>query len=118
MEHLARIYPDAEGSADVNPWCVYIVSNNAHTLYVGATVDLPRRIFEHKNKIYRTAFTARYTFDRCVYYEVCASQAEAISREREIKGWRRAKKITLIQAANPNWLDLQVTWSEIVRRKF
>jgi putative endonuclease len=97
---------------------VYIISNNAHTLYVGATADLPRRIHEHKTRLYSTAFTARYTFDRCVHYEVCTSQTAAIQRERQIKSWRRAKKVALIQEKNANRIDLQVTWSEIVRKRF
>jgi putative endonuclease len=45
-------------------WCVYILSNNNHTLYVGSTNDLFRRLSEHKHKVHETAFTARYTFDR------------------------------------------------------
>jgi putative endonuclease len=92
-------------------WYVYIISNNSHTLYVGATSDLPSRIHEHKSKLYPSSFTARYTFDRCVYIEYCASQADAIRRERQIKSWSRAKKVALIQKDNPNWLDLSSRWS-------
>ena len=54
-------------------WYVYIVSNKAHTLYTGMTDDLPRRVKQHKNRTYVNAFTARYTFDRLVYYERAAS---------------------------------------------
>ena len=93
-------------------WYVYIISNNAHTLYVGTTDDLPRRIYEHKTKRYKTAFTARYTFDRCVYFEVLTSAAAAEKRERQIKGLLRKKKIALIQEKNPNWIDLASSWSE------
>ena len=96
-------------------WYVYIISNNAHTLYVGMTDDLPRRIVEHKTKRYTTAFTARYTFDRCVYFEVLRSRRAAEKREAAMKGWVRRRKIALIQATNPNWLDLAPSWTESLR---
>jgi putative endonuclease len=53
----------------VRSWYVYIMSNNAHTLYIGIAADLPRRVEQHKSRIFKTSFTARYTFDRCVYFE-------------------------------------------------
>jgi len=87
-------------------WFVYIMSNNSHTLYVGATNNLPKRIWEHKNKVRDTAFTARYTFDRCVYFESIGEQKAAIEREQQIKRWSRKKKIFLIERINPNWIDL------------
>lgn len=87
-------------------WCVYILSNNAHTLYVGSTNDLLRRLAEHKFKLYANAFTARYTFDRCVYYAFVADEPSARAREKQIKGWTRAKKVALIQSSNPNWNDV------------
>ena len=93
-------------------WYVYIISNNAHTLYIGMTDDLPRRVYEHKTRRFTNAFTARYTFDRCVYFEVLPTQRDAARREREIKGWLRRKKIALIQARNPNWMDLSSSWTE------
>ena len=93
------------------PWFVYIVSNNAHTLYVGATNDLPRRIRQHKNRTYESSFTARYTFNRCVYYECCGDQRTAIAREQQIKRWSRAKKVRLIEARNPDWSDLSNRFS-------
>jgi putative endonuclease len=95
----------------MSDWYVYIVSNNAHTLYVGATNDLPRRIREHKNRSYVTSFTARYTFDRCVYYELVGNQRLAIEREQKIKKWPRHRKVALIQTINPNWIDLSTRWS-------
>ena len=82
------------------------MSNNTHTLYVGATNDLPARVREHKTRIYRTSFTARYTFDRCVYYELLGAQADAIKREQQVKRWSRSKKIALIESMNPWWDDL------------
>ncbi|HVR38768.1 MAG TPA: GIY-YIG nuclease family protein [Thermoanaerobaculia bacterium] len=87
-------------------WCVYILSNNAHTLYVGSTNDLLRRLSEHKNRAHPESFTARYTFDRLVYYEFAGGESEARAREMQIKRWRRAKKIFLIERMNSNWHDL------------
>jgi len=87
---------------------VYILSNKSHTLYIGSTTDLVRRIAEHRNKKYVTSFTARYHFDRLVYYEVTPDHPAALARELAMKAWRRARKVELIQRENPNWLDL--TW--------
>jgi putative endonuclease len=87
-------------------WWVYILSNRAHTIYVGSTNDLVRRLAEHRQKIYARAFTARYTFDLCVYYEVQGDEDSARTRELEIKGWTRAKKVALIQSRNEWWHDL------------
>jgi putative endonuclease len=92
-------------------WFVYIVSNNARTLYVGATNDLPRRIYEHRNRIYTTSFTARYTFNRCVYFECVGTQQAAIEREQQIKRWSRKKKVFLIERMNPDWSDLSDRFS-------
>lgn len=98
-------------------WCVYILSNKAHTLYVGSTNDLVRRLREHRDRIYPAAFTARYTFDRCVYYEFCSGESAAREREKEIKGWTRAKKIALIQSVNEWWHDLTPDVLEPLRLK-
>jgi putative endonuclease len=91
-------------------WYIYIVSNHAHTLYTGMTDDLPKRVTEHKKRIFENAFTARYTFDRLVYYEPAADQTAAALREKRIKNWPRAKRVALIQSANPNWDDLSARW--------
>ena len=92
---------------------VYIVSNKSHTLYVGWTVDLLTRIHEHKTRAYPSSFTARYHFDRVVWFEVVPDEEAALTRERKIKRWTRAKKVALIQEKNPNWLDLtpRLHWS-------
>ena len=95
-------------------WFVYIVSNNARTLYVGITNDLPARIVEHKTHKYPNAFTARYTFDRCVYFEPASSASDAARREKQIKSWRREKKVALIVASNPKWEDLSMRWEELL----
>ena len=87
-------------------WYVYILSNDAHTLYVGYTNDMIRRFAEHKTHKDPDGFTSRYTFDRIVYFEVLPSEALAKKREKQIKGWRRDMKIALIEQANPWWHDL------------
>lgn len=96
-------------------WCVYILSNKAHTLYVGSTNDLVRRLNEHREGVHEHAFTARYTFDRCVYYEFVLGEMAARAREKEIKGWTRAKKIALIERANEWWHDLTPNVLELLR---
>ena len=60
-------------------------------------------------------FTARYTFDRLVWFELQASKASAAKREKQIKAWTRTKRIALIQAINPNWIDLHRTWANVAR---
>ena len=94
----------------MNDWYVYIVSNKVHTLYTGMTDNLPRRVEQHKNGTYPNAFTARYTFDRLVYYEPASDKKAAALREKRIKNWPRAKRVALIQAENPNWDDLSRRW--------
>ena len=87
---------------------VYMVSNRSQRIYVGATTDLPGRVREHKTGAYPNGFTARYKFDRLVYYEVTDGYSAALQREKTIKGWTRKRKVALIQDRNPNWLDLPV----------
>lgn len=93
----------------------YIMSNKSHTLYVGATTNLERRVLEHKRKQDRNAFTARYRFTRLVWFEVADDMAAAERRERQIKAWSRMKKITLIQDGNPNWDDLSRRLTALLR---
>jgi putative endonuclease len=87
-------------------WYVYILSNDAHTLYVGYTNDMIRRFAEHKTHKDPEAFTSRYTFDRLVFFEVVPSEEIAKKKEKLIKGWIRKKKIALIEKENPRWHDL------------
>ncbi len=85
----------------------YVLTNKNHTvLYTGVTSDLVKRMYEHKNKIYKTSFTKKYNVDKLVYYEVFHSIEEAIAREKQIKGGSRKKKIDLINSLNPEWKDL------------
>lgn len=86
---------------------VYILSNMRRTvLYVGVTNNLPRRICEHRVALRPSAFTAIYRLHDLVLFEPFESMVAAIQREKQIKGWSRAKKNALIQAANPQWRDL------------
>jgi putative endonuclease len=90
---------------------VYILFNPSRTLYTGITNHLPRRLREHRDK--RTpGFTARYNVTQLAYYEVFETAADAIRREKQIKGWARHKKITLIESMNPHWEDLSSSLAE------
>ncbi len=84
---------------------VYILANRSRTLYVGMTNDLDRRLREHKRKL-NPGFTSKYNIDHLVYYEATNDIHIAIAREKQIKGWLRAKKIALIEAGNSEWRDL------------
>ena len=86
---------------------VYILSNNNNrVIYTGVTNDLVRRIYEHKQHLDKGSFTAQYNVDRLVYFEGTSSSWAAIEREKQIKGWNRARKNKLIESQNPNWVDL------------
>ena len=89
---------------------VYILSNRVRTLYIGVTRDLERRLYEHKCKLV-DGFTKRYNVTWLVYYESTDNPEAAIAREKELKGWRGAKKIRLIESVNPRWRDLSLEWS-------
>ncbi|HNV87156.1 MAG TPA: GIY-YIG nuclease family protein [Candidatus Omnitrophota bacterium] len=84
---------------------VYMMSNYSKTLYVGVTNNLIRRVYEHKQKLIE-GFAGRYNITKLVYFEVSADINVAISREKQIKGWVRKKKIALIESMNPEWNDL------------
>jgi putative endonuclease len=90
---------------------VYIMSNKSRRLYTGITSTLGQRVYQHKNKVL-PGFTARYKFDMLVYFEEYSHVMDAIAREKEIKRWRREKKLKLILAENPNWADLSAEWEE------
>jgi putative endonuclease len=85
---------------------VYLLASKRNgTLYVGVTSDLVRRVYEHRNKAVR-GFTSRYRVDRLVWFETYDDPVNAISREKDIKKWRRAWKLRLIENSNPQWVDL------------
>jgi len=83
----------------------YIMSSPGGTLYTGVTNNILYRVLTHKQK-QQSSFTQKYNVTRLVYYEVSPSILSAIAREKEIKGWKRVKKITLIESMNPKWSDL------------
>ena len=85
---------------------VYILASISRVLYIGVTGAFERRIAEHRAHTYPSSFTARYDVTRLVYCEEYMSIEDAITREKELKGWRRAKKVRLIESMNPNWVDL------------
>jgi len=86
----------------------------AAILYVGITGDLRRRVWQHKNK-HVSGFTSRYNLTQLVYFECFVYPDEAIRREKEIKSWRRSKKLQLIESANPRWEDLARNWQDMYR---
>ena len=90
----------------------YIMSNKSRQLYTGFTSDLPARVIEHREKVRIDSFTARYHFDMLVWFEEYSQVVDARMREKEIKGWRREKKLKLILAENPDWADLSLEWQE------
>jgi len=88
---------------------VYILTNSTHTLYVGVTNNLERRVWEHKNKAIE-GFTSKYNVNWLVWFAVTNDVREAITAEKKIKGWVRAKKVALIEEINPQWRDLSLDW--------
>jgi putative endonuclease len=88
---------------------VYIMTNRSQTLYTGVTNNLQRRMYEHKHYLV-AGFTSKYQITCLVYLEETFDVYAAIAREKEIKGWLRAKKIALIESMNPKWRDLSEEW--------
>ena len=85
---------------------VYILASRSRVLYIGVTGDFEKRINEHKAHTYPNSFTSQYNVTRLVYYEEFQQIDDAIVREKQLKGWRRAKKVRLIESMNPEWRDL------------
>jgi len=88
---------------------VYVMSSQRRVLYVGVTSDIERRVFQHKAHTFG-GFTAKYNVTSLVYCERYGSVLTAIRREKEIKSWRCAKKIALIESSNRRWRDLSYGW--------
>jgi len=85
--------------------CVYILASERNgTLYIGATSDLVKRVWQHKNDFVE-GFTKRYDVHRLVWYELHETMESAITREKALKNWKRSWKLRLIEASNPEWLD-------------
>ena len=90
-------------------YSVYILGSLTGTLYIGITSNLRFRILQHRERTFR-GFTAAYDVDRLLYYEAYGEVSVAIAREKQLKGWRREKKIALIEQDNPEWKDLSRGW--------
>lgn len=88
----------------------YIMASRSRVLHAGVTNDLARRVNEHKQGLI-AGFTSKYRVTRLVYFEEFADIRDAIAREKQIKGWRRSRKISLIESRNSTWEDLAETLS-------
>ena len=86
-------------------YVVYFLASFRRVLYIGVTSDLKRRVYQHREKL-AEGFTARYSVDRLVYYEVHRDVHTAIAREKYFKRWHRDRKLKLVTAHNPEWRDL------------
>ena len=84
---------------------VYIITSKTGTLYIGLTSNIKRRVYEHKQHIV-PGFTDKYDIDHLLYFETLVDSLSAIRREKQIKAWRRDKKVQLIDSQNPGWNDL------------
>jgi putative endonuclease len=110
-ERSAATLREVEGSleqpsSDPGNFHVYIVTNKIHTvLYIGVTGYLAGRIHQHRERLI-DGFTKRYQAAKLVYFERFPNQETAEKREKQLKGWRRSKKLALIERMNPHWLDL------------
>ena len=90
-------------------YCVYIMGSLSGTLYIGFTGNLHKRVFQHKFH-QMEGFTNRYEVERLLYWASYDDVHKAIGREKQLKGWSRAKKIAMIELGNPHWLDLAKDW--------
>jgi putative endonuclease len=94
----------------------YIMGSITGTLYTGMTSNLSKRVFQHKFHEFE-GFTARYDVVRLLYFESFVDVHRAIRREKQIKGWKRERKIALIESINPHWLDLAKDWYPWVKEQ-
>jgi len=90
----------------VKSYYVYILASIQRVVYIGVTSKFEQRLAEHRAHKYKRSFTAKYNVTRLVYFEEYASIVDAIVREKQLKGWRRSKKVALIESMNPDWIDL------------
>ena len=89
---------------------IYMLSNwDDSVLYIGVTGNLAKRLYEHRNGLVE-GFTKKYNVQKLVYYECTNDVYAAISREKQLKKWNRAKKNALVSEMNPNWIDLSASW--------
>jgi len=93
----------------VKTFYVYIMASETGTLYTGLTSNIKKRVWEHKNHVV-PGFSDKYMTSKLLYFETIGDSLSAIGREKQIKNWRREKKIKLIEAVNPWWNDLSREW--------
>ena len=94
----------------IHQYYVYILASKIRgTLYIGITNDLQKRVYEHKREI-KKGFTEKYGINKLIYFETFKDVNEAIKREKNLKKWKRAWKIKLIEEDNKKWLDLSKDW--------
>jgi putative endonuclease len=104
---LVRVLPEAVEV--MRSYWVYVMASRSRVLYTGVTNDLVRRVYEHKRGL-TPSFTRRYRISRLVYFEAFTDIRDAIACEKQIKGWVRLRKISLIERRNPTWEDLAEKW--------
>ena len=103
-------------SSRSHDYYVYVVTNNTRsTIYIGVTNDLLVRVWQHRAGELPGAFSGRYHCAHLVYYEHYREIRDAIAREKQLKGWRRAKKNALIAILNPHWEDFAADWFDNFR---
>ena len=88
---------------------IYLLASRSRVLYTGVTNDLGRRLFEHRQGE-KDGFTKKYRIHRLVFFECFRDVRAAIAREKQIKAWRREKKVALIETQDPTWEDLSAEW--------
>jgi putative endonuclease len=94
---------------DKQYWLYMVTNRWKNVLYTGMTNDLPKRVWQHKNKAV-PGFTKKYNCDRLVYFEEFGEVDQLIARENQVKGWKRVRKNALVEAMNPDWIDLAADW--------
>jgi len=97
---------------------VYILASVNRVLYIGITRDLGKRLIEHRSGLHPHSFVTQYKVTRLVYCEEFTDVRQAIAREKQLKGWRRSKKIRLIESLNPEWHDLAPQPSQVPPLRF
>jgi len=101
---------------DPRYYCVYIMGSLTGTLYIGVSGNLHKRVFQHKFHHYE-GFTDHYDVVRLLYWESYDDVHKALAREKQLKGWARAKKIALLERRNPSWIDLASEWYPWMERR-
>jgi len=107
------IKANAAGRRSQRCYFVYLLASLSGTLYVGLTDNLWKRMGEHRAGLF-DGFTRKYKVNRLMYYETFRDSAIAANRERQIKKWRREKKIALFATSNPRWTDLSHKISQAI----